>query len=86
MKKNSWFENGKIVKVNNKYVWCNEVKLPRSKAFEDDNGDLIFRTGNYSVLVGKNAYNQIVRIPLTPEIRKEAIEVSWEDFMWDSIN
>ena len=85
MKKNEWF-NGKLVRLKTGYVWVSQVKEPHSNCFKDENDELVFRKGGYSILEGKDAYNQTVRFELTPELRKSAKEATWDDFMWDSIN
>jgi hypothetical protein len=84
---------GKLWKIDNKYIFVDEVKRPKVrrghcvKYNESDDGNReYYRTTDYvtngcSRLCGKNEYNQYTSIELTPTRRKEAIETSWDEYL-----
>lgn len=84
------------------YIFCEKVQAPKSRyndylnRTEDEDGTVTFAshakseskfyTTGYSKMIGKNENNQYTYIELTPDVRKNAVETSWDEYILGGIN
>tara|TARA_R110002020_G_scaffold26908_3_gene86933 strand:- start:1122 stop:1412 length:291 start_codon:yes stop_codon:yes gene_type:complete len=81
---------GKVWKVGSKYISVDYVKKPsvmvssywnRLENDDEEDNTVEFVTSSCSHIIGRNEYNQVISIELTPTHRKEAIETSWDEYL-----